>query len=564
MSKLKPKLFSVMKTYTWKQFYKDVISGIIVAIIALPLSIALAIASGVSPERGLYTAIVGGFVVSFLGGSRVQIGGPTGAFMVIVLGIINQYGLDGLIISTFMAGIFLVLFGLFKFGSVVKFIPYPIITGFTSGIAVVIFSSQVNDFFGLNITNLSSELLEKWWQYFENILHLDITTTLLGLSAFLIIIFWPKINKTIPGTLVAILLTSIAVLVFNLDVATIGSKYSDLSNQFPLPSLPNITYDKIKLLIEPAFVIAFLGAVESLLSAVVSDGMIGSKHRSNMELVAQGAANISSSLFGGIPVTGAIARTVANIKNGGRTPIAGIIHSVTLLLIFLLLMPLVKLIPLSALAAILFVVSINMADVKEFKSMFKAPKADTLVMLVTFTLTVLVDLVVAIEVGLVLSMFLFMKRMSDVSDISIKKLDFTEETKDETKNDTQPILMKKPSIEGVQVYQINGPFFFGAAHKYLEAVQMMEKHIEYLVIIMKHVPSMDATALHYFHSSMKICKDKKITLILTGVRPEVKSTLEKANYLDSAHPIILKDNLDQALKMIDAIKLNNKQESPTN
>jgi len=554
MSKLKPKLFSVMKTYTWKQFYKDVISGIIVAIIALPLSIALAIASGVSPERGLYTAIIGGFIVSFLGGSRVQIGGPTGAFMVIVLGVIAEYGLDGLILATMIAGVMMMLFGLFKLGSVVKFMPYPIITGFTSGIAVVIFTSQVNDFFGMNISNLPGEVLGKWASYFTHLSSIDLTTTLLGVAAFVIILVWPKINKTIPGTLIAILLTSAAVLIFNLDVPTIGSKYADLSNKFPLPSFPSITFEKIKMLIQPAFVIAFLGAVESLLSAVVSDGMIGSRHRSNMELVAQGTANIASAAFGGIPVTGAIARTVANIKNGGRTPVAGMVHSITLLLIYLLLMPLVKLIPLSALAAILFVVAINMSEYKEFRAMFKAPSSDVIVMLVTFGLTVLIDLVVAIEVGLVLSMVLFMKRMSEVSDVSIKKLDFTEETKLESQMDTQPVLMKKPSIEGVQVYQINGPFFFGAAHKYLDAVSQMDKHIEYLIIIMKHVPSMDATALHYFRSSLKICEQKKIQLILTGTRPAVKSTLEKAGYLDEEHHIILKDNIDLGLAFVQELK----------
>ncbi|MGD9909605.1 MAG: SulP family inorganic anion transporter [Candidatus Izemoplasmatales bacterium] len=564
MSKLKPKLFSVMKTYTWKQFYKDVISGIIVAIIALPLSIALAIASGVSPERGLYTAIIGGFFVSFLGGSRVQIGGPTGAFMVIVLGVIADYGLDGLILATMIAGVMMILFGLFKLGSVVKFMPYPIITGFTSGIAVVIFTSQVNDFFGMNISDLPGEVVGKWLSYFSHLSSIDLTTTLLGVGAFLIILFWPKINKTIPGTLIAILLTSAAVLIFNLDVPTIGSKYADLSNKFPLPSFPTITYEKIRTLIEPAFVIAFLGSVESLLSAVVSDGMIGSRHRSNMELVAQGTANIASAAFGGIPVTGAIARTVANIKNGGRTPVAGMVHSVTLLLIYLLLMPLVKLIPLSALAAILFVVAINMSEYKEFKAMFKAPSSDTIVMLVTFGLTVLIDLVVAIEVGLVLSMFLFMKRMSEVSDVSIKKLDFTEETKLESQMDTQPVLMKKPSVEGVQVYQINGPFFFGAAHKYLDAVSQVEKHIEYLIIIMKHVPSMDATALHYLNSSIKICKTKKIQLILTGTRPGVKATLEKAGYLNEEYHIIFKDNLDQGLAYVEELKKITQNEKDPN
>ncbi len=557
MSKLKPKLFSVMKTYTLQQFFKDVVAGIIVAIIALPLSIALAIASGVSPERGLYTAIIGGFIISFLGGSRVQIGGPTGAFMVIVLGIVLEFGLDGLLIATFMAGIIMIFFGLLKMGSVVKFIPYPIITGFTSGIALVIFSSQVNDFFGMNISNLSSGFGAKWLQYFSNIRNIDFTTFGIGLLALLIIVFWPKISKKIPGTLIAIVVSSLLVYFFNLDVATIGSKYGELSSSLPIPRFPNLTFEKMKILIEPAFVIAFLGSVESLLSAVVSDGMIGSRHRSNMELVAQGAANVGSAMFGGIPVTGAIARTVANIKSGGRTPIAGMVHSLTLLIILLFLMPLVKHVPLSALAAVLFVVAYNMSEWREFKTLLKSPLPDTAVLLTTFTLTVVVDLVVAIEVGLVLSMFLFMKRMSEVSDVSIKKLDFTEETHSEILREPKHILENPVNLIGVQMYQINGPFFFGAAHKYVEAIKSIDKNVEYLIIGMKHVPAMDATAIHYFRSSLKLCEAKKITILITGINKQPKIALEKAGLLASIGEHRMFATIEEALKNIQASRLIN-------
>jgi len=555
VSQLKPKLFSVMKTYTKHQFLKDIIAGIIVAIIALPLSIALAIASGVAPEKGLYTAIVGGFLISFLGGSRVQIAGPTGAFMIIVLGIVNTYGFDGLVIATFMGGLFMIVLGLVKMGSVVKFIPYPIITGFTSGIALVIFSSQINDFFGMNIQNLSGQFSNKWLQYFSNITQIDLMTVCIGALSLFIIIFWPKINKRIPGTLIAILVSSFLVFFLHLDVATIGSTYGELPSSLPVPHIPNITFDQIRLLIEPAFVIAFLGSVESLLSAVVSDGMIGSRHRSNMELVAQGIGNIGSSLVGGIPVTGAIARTVANIKNGGRTPIAGMVHSITLLLILVSLMPLVSHIPLSSLAAVLFVVAYNMSEWREFKTLLKSPLPDTFVLLTTFFLTVFVDLVVAIEVGLVLSMFLFMKRMSDVSDVSIKKLDFAEETQQEILNGTSSILKEPIELRGVQMYQINGPFFFGAANKFIEAINNVNHGIEYLIIGMKHVPAMDATAIHYFKSSIKICESKKITLLVTGIKAQPKEALVKAGVMKSIDHHTFQ-TIEDAIKFIKQMRIN--------
>jgi len=550
MEKLKPKLFSVMKSYSKEQFLKDVVSGIIVAIIALPLSIALAIASGVSPEAGLYTAIVGGFIVSFMGGSRVQIGGPTGAFMVIVFGVVAQYGIEGLIIATIMAGVMMIALGLLKMGAIIKFIPYPIITGFTSGIALVIFSSQINEFFGMNITDLPTEFFEKWGSYFSNLSSINITTTLIGILSVLIMVFWPKINKRIPGTLIALLVSSILVAIFNLDVATVGSKFGELSSSLPLPKIPHITFDKIQLLIGPAIVIAFLGSIESLLCAVVSDGMIGSKHRSNMELVAQGTANIGSALFGGIPVTGAIARTVANIKNGGRTPIAGMVHSITLLIILVSLMPLVKLVPMASLSGVLFIVAYNMSQWREFKNLLKSPKSDVAVLLITFVLTVTIDLVIAIEVGMVLSMFLFMKRMSDVSDVSIKSLDFTEDSDNGSDDDFKVENSKYPKLDKVLMYQINGPFFFGATFKYVEMINQVDKDLEYLIIGMKHVPAMDASAIQSFRLSIESLRVHNIKLLITGIRQQPLNALTKSNLVEVIGENNFYDTIEEAVGFI--------------
>lgn len=552
MSKLKPKLFSVMKTYTKEQFVKDIISGIIVAVIALPLSIALAIASGATPEAGLYSAIIGGFIISFLGGSRVQIGGPTGAFMVVVFGIIGKFGIEGLIITMIMAGIIMIVLGLLKMGTMVKFIPYPIITGFTSGIAFVIFSSQINDFFGLGIADVPSEFFAKWETYFTHIFQIDFVTLAVGILTLLIIIYWPKVSKKIPGTLIAIVVSSLLVYVLDLNVATVGTKFGVLSSALPQFHIPSVSLDKIELLIGPAFVIAFLASVESLLSAVVSDGMIGSKHRSNMELIAQGTANIGSALFGGIPVTGALARTVANIKNGGRTPIAGMVHALVLLIILVSLMPLVQNVPLTSLAAILFIVAYNMSEWREFKGLLKSPKSDVVILLTTFILTVTVDLVVALEVGLTMSMFLFMKRMSDVSDVSVKNLDFTENSDQDSKDSFQLENQKYPTLNGVKMYQINGPFFFGAAFKYIEAINQLDNEIEFLIIGMKHVPAIDATALHSFTTSLKTCRSKHITVLITGLKAQPHLALQKANIISKVGENHLFQTIEEAVAFIGA------------
>lgn len=547
MSLLKPKLFSLLKTYTKELFMKDLIAGIIVAIIALPLSIALAIASGVNPERGLHTAIIAGFLISFFGGSRVQIGGPTGAFMVIVYGIVTKFGIDGLIMATIMAGIIMIFMGLLKLGSVIKFIPYPITTGFTSGIALTIFSSQIKDFFGLRLSDIPAEFIPKWKLYLSNLHTINIETTIIGFVALIIIILWPKVNDKIPGALIALIVTSLIVKFMGLEVATIGSKFKELSSAIPMPSIPAFSIEKISLLIGPAFTIAILGSIESLLSAVVSDGMIGSKHRSNMELIAQGIANIGSGLFGGIPATGAIARTVANIKNGGRTPVAGIVHSITLLLIMVVFMPFAKAVPLASLAAILIVVSYNMSEWREFKELFKSPKSDIAVLLVTFFITVLIDLVKAIEIGVILASLLFMKRMADVTSVDEVMMDASEEI-DENNFDFEKESNKLKLPKDVLVYEINGPFFFGAADKFLDVIKEVSFETKIIVFRMRNVPSMDATAINAFKVLINICKREKIDIKISGLQRQPRIALKKANLYETIGQSNFYDDVEKVLK----------------
>lgn len=541
-----PKLFSTLKDYNKEQFGKDVVSGIIVAIIALPLSIALAIASGVSPEKGLYTAIIAGFFISLLGGSRVQIGGPTGAFMVIVYGIVMKYGVMGLTIATIMAGVILILMGLLKMGSVIKYIPYPITTGFTSGIALVIFSSQIKDFLGLTTGDLPSEFIEKWKVYFESMHTIHLETTIIGLIALLIIVFWPKVSQKIPGALIALLVTSILVKVFHLEVATIGSKFANLSSDLPKFSLPAFDMSQIKLLIAPAFTIAILGAIESLLSAVVSDGMIGGKHRSNTELIAQGIANMMSGFFGGIPATGAIARTMANIRNGGRTPIAGIVHAITLLLILVIFMPLAKMIPLTALAAVLIYVAYNMSEWREFTVLFKSPRSDVVVLLVTFFITVLIDLVKAIEIGMILAAFLFMKRMSDVSSVDQNSFDASEESHD---HDTVSLKELRDPKDEIQLYTINGPFFFGAIDKFLSVLNQLQSHTKILILDMSKVPSMDATAIHALRRMFTIQKRHYFKVFIVGINQQPKEAFTKSGLDQKIEDQFYFEDLETALKI---------------
>lgn len=525
MNELTPKLFETLKGYTRKQLIRDIISGIIVAIIALPLSIALAIASGVGPEQGLYTAIIAGFFISFFGGSRVQIGGPTAAFVVIIYGIVVEYGTDGLIVATILAGIFLVIMGICHFGSLIKYIPYTITTGFTCGIAVTLFVGQLKDFFELSIDKVPSEFLPKIIAYVTNIGTINWTATLIGLIAIFIMLVWPKITDKIPGSLVAIIITTLIVYFANLKVNTIGSVFGELSSSFPGLTIPKISLKLIQQLISPAFTIAILAGIESLLSAVVSDGMIGDHHKSNAELIGQGLGNIFSGLFGGIPATGAIARTAANVRNGGRTPIAGIVHCITLTIILLVLMPLAALIPMTTLAAVLLVVAANMADWKSFFRLCKtAPKSDIIVLVATFVLTVFFDLVVAIEVGVVLASLLFMKRMSETADIHSWK--YTEQP-EVTPGEAEKLLAIPKSI---RVFEISGPLFFAAADQLLRIDS--KSYTKVIIIRMRSVPAIDASAMKNLREIAHRAHKKGITLIFSHVNEQPMHVMEKDNFIE--------------------------------
>lgn len=548
MNELKPKLFDVMKDYTKQQLVKDIISGIIVAIIALPLSIALAIASGVGPEQGLYTAIIAGFFISFFGGSRVQIGGPTAAFVVIIYGIVTQYGTDGLIVATILAGIILVLMGICHFGSLIKYIPYTITTGFTCGIAVTLFVGQLKDFFGLSIESVPSEFIDKIISYGKHIGTINWVALVIGLVAVAIQLIWPKVTDKIPGSLVAIIVTTLIVYFADLPVNTIGSVYGELSSSFPGFHVPSISLELISEMISPAFTIAILAGIESLLSAVVSDGMIGDTHKSNAELVGQGLGNIFSGLFGGIPATGAIARTAANVRNGGRTPIAGIVHCITLTIILLVLMPLAALIPMTTLAAVLLVVAANMADWKSFFHLCKtAPKSDILVLVTTFVLTVVFDLVVAIEVGVVMAALLFMKRMSETADV--KSWKYTEQP-DITPGEAEKMLAIPKSI---RVFEISGPLFFAAADQLLQINS--KQYTKVIVIRMRSVPAIDASAMKNLRELTDRAKKKKIQLVFSHVNEQPMHVMEKDGFVD----YIGKDNfckniveaLDYAEQLVD-------------
>lgn len=541
---LKPKLFTTLKNFNSKQFLADLSAGTIVGIVALPLAIAFGIASGVTPEKGLITAIIAGFFISFLGGSRVQIGGPTGAFIVIVYGIVQQYGINGLIIATIMAGVILVIMGLARFGSVIKFIPHPVVVGFTSGIALLIFSTQIKDFFGLAIDEVPSEFFEKWIEYSFNFSTINYYAFGTAALALFIIIIFPKITHKIPGSIVALLVTTAIVQFFNLPVETIGSKFGELPSALPSPVFPQIDFAIIKNLIGPATTIAILAAIESLLSAVVADGMIGGRHRSNMELVAQGVANIITPLFGGIPATGAIARTATNIKNGGRTPVAGIVHALVLLLITLFFGQYAKLIPMATLAAILIIVAYNMSEWRSFVEIFKSPKSDIIVLLTTFGLTVVFDLTIAIQVGMVLAVFLFMRSMAIVTNVGI----ITRELKDDDEEavDSNAITNKKVPDE-VEVFEINGPFFFGAVSKFRDAMRFIENPPKVLIIRMRNVPAIDGTGIHaleeVYHESIK----KGTQLVLSGVHTQPLMALDQSGFLKVIGEQNVLGNIDDSL-----------------
>ena len=533
---IKPALFDTLKHYNRQMFVKDLLAGIIVGIVALPLAIAFGIASGVSPEKGLTTAIIGGFIISFLGGSKVQIGGPTGAFIVIVYGIVDQYGTSGLIVATLMAGIMLFAMGALKLGSIIKFMPYPIVVGFTSGIAVTIFSTQIKDLFGLDVSKVPADFIEKWSVYFHHFDKVNWWSFLLSFVSIAIILLWPKITKKIPGSLVAIVLITVGAWILKEFVGinaieTIGDHFS-INAKLPQPIAPVINMNLIHQLFPAAFTIAMLGAIESLLSAMVADGAINDKHDSNTELMAQGVANIIVPFFGGIPCTGAIARTMTNINNGGRTPIAGIIHSVVLLLILLFLGPLTKFIPMACLAGVLVIVSYNMSEWRQFKALLNRPKSDVAVLLITFFLTVLFDLTIAIEIGLLLAIVLFLRRIMETSSVSVLQNEITPNT---SAVDGEKLLIPK----GVAVFEVNGPFFFGVANKFEEQMEQLGEKPRVRIIRMRHVPFIDSTGLKNLEHLCKASNRIGIITVLSGVNQSVHDVLEQSNF----YQLIGKDNI---------------------
>ncbi len=530
----KPRLFSTLRNYNRQTFMADLMAGIIVGIVALPLAIAFGIASGVTPEKGIITAIVAGFLISAFGGTKIQIGGPTGAFIVIVYGIIQEYGMSGLAIATFMAGIFLLLLGIFRLGTIIKYIPYPIVVGFTSGIALTIFTTQVKDLFGLTIEGgIPADFIAKWGVYLQNFATIDPWCTGVGILSIIIIAVTPKFSKVIPGSLIAIVVMTIAVYFLKQNgmgtsIETIGDRFS-ISSEIPEAALPAINWEVIKKLISPAITIALLGAIESLLSAAVADGYIGDRHNSNQELIGQGIANIVTPIIGGIPATGAIARTMANINNGGKTPIAGIVHAVVLLLIFLFLMPLAQYIPMSCLAGVLVIVSYNMSGWRTFREMFNNPKSDVSVLLVTFLLTVVLDLTYAIEYGLILACLLCMRRMAETTQVSviIDEIDPNAETDADTHEEHLAV------PEGVEVYEINGPYFFGIANKFEEMMaDLGTDRPKVRIIRMRKVPFIDSTGLHNLENLISMSKKENIKVILSGVNEKVQSVLIK-NHFDT-------------------------------
>ena len=537
----KPKLFETLRNYDRRQFTTDLLAGIIVGIVALPLAIAFGIASGVTPEKGIITAIVAGLIVSVFGGSKVQIGGPTGAFIIIIYGIIQQYGFEGLTIATLMAGVFLIMFGVLHLGTIIKYIPYPIVVGFTSGIALTIFTTQIKDLFGLTMTSVPSDFVEKWIAYFGAMPTIDWWSAAVGIGSVAVIALWPKVARInnvlrkLPGSLIAIIVMTIAALLLKQymgisSIETIGDRFS-ISNQLPGAQVPELSWDVIKGLVSPAITIAILGAIESLLSATVADGVIGDRHDSNTELIAQGMANLASPIFGGIPATGAIARTMTNINNGGRTPIAGIVHAAVLLLIFLFLMPLAQYIPMACLAGVLVIVSYNMSGWRSFFSILKNPKSDVIVLWVTFLLTVIFDLTIAIEVGLICACLLFMRRMAETTDVKVISDEINPEEED---SDFQLGNLEHLSIpDGVEVYEINGPYFFGAGNRFEEimgALRHQRQLPKVRIIRMRKVPFVDSTGIHNLTNLCLMSQGEGIQVVLSGVNEKVQTVLHRAGF----------------------------------
>ena len=551
----RPKLFTTIKEgYTKQNLVQDLLAGVIVGIVALPLAIAFGIASGASPEAGILTAIVAGFLISFFGGSKVQIGGPTGAFIVIVYGIIQEYGMSGLMIATFMAGAFLILMGVLHLGTIIKYIPYPIVVGFTSGIALTIFATQIKDLFGLQVESVPAGFLDKWVVYAQNIGTINWWALLVGICSILIIILTPKLSRRIPGSLVAIILMTLAALGLKAlgieGIETIGDRFT-ISSALPQPEVPHITWESITRLAQPAMIIAMLGAIESLLSAAVADGVIGDHHNSNQELVAQGIANMVSPLIGGIPATGAIARTMTNINNGGRTPVAGIAHAIVLALIYLFLMPLVQYIPMSCLAGILVVVAYNMSEWRSFRAILRNPKSDIIVLLVTFFLTVIFDLTIAIEVGVIIACLLCMKRMAETTNVSV----ISDEIDPMADTDVQGNLEHLIIPEGAKVYEINGPYFFGIGNKFEEMMgdTRANERAKVRIIRMRKVPFIDSTGVHNLSNMCRMCSQLGVKVVLSGVNPNVMAVLEKAGMDEQVGKENICSHISLALKRAEEI-----------
>jgi SulP family sulfate permease len=545
-----PKLITTLKTYTRDQLQADVLAGVIVGIVAIPLAIAFAIASGLSPDKGLLTAIIAGFLVSALGGSRVQIGGPTGAYVVIVYGIVQKYGVEGLLFATVLGGFFLIVMGALRLGTMIKFIPRPVVVGFTSGIAVVIFSSQIKDFLGLRMGSLPADFLPKWSLALQSLHTLNPYALSIALGTVLLIALWPRVSRKIPGPFVALIAASVLSALMKWPVETIGTRFGTLTMAPHLPAFPPISLQTLQNLTVPALMIALLGAIESLLSAVVSDGMIGGRHRSNMELIAQGIANVCTGLTGGMPATGAIARTVTNIKSGGRTPVAGIIHSLTILLTVVFLGGLVKWIPLACLAGILVVVAYHMSEWRSFKTLLHSPKGSVGVLIITFLLTVLIDLTVAIEVGMVLSAFLFMHRMSRSTHIRV-----TSHHQDLGDPQDETAFYKVKVPKGVEVFEINGPFFFGISHEFEEISRIVADKPKVRILRLRHVPFIDATGLYSLTQFHKKCEHHGIRLILANIHSQPLEMIQKSGLYEKIGRentvTTLQDALDRASRFID-------------
>ena len=549
ISGFKPVLFQDLRNYNKEKFTADIMAGIIVGIVALPLAIAFGIASGVTPEKGIITAIVAGFAISLFGGSKVQIGGPTGAFIVIIYGIIQEYGLEGLAIATIMAGAFLVLLGVFRLGTIIRFIPYPIVVGFTSGIALTIFTTQIKDLLGLQMDEVPADFISKWVAYVKNIGTTDLWTAAVGVVSIIIIALTPKVSKKVPGSLVAIVVMTLLCLLlesqFGISVDTIGDRFK-ISSELPAAEMPAMNWEAVKGLVQPAITIAVLGAIESLLSATVADGVTGQRHNSNQELIGQGIANILTPMFGGIPATGAIARTMTNINNGGKTPISGIIHAVVLLLIFLFLMPYAQYIPMSCLAGVLVIVSYNMSGWRTLREMANNPKSDVVVLWLTFALTVVFDLTIAIEVGIILACFMFMKRMTETTHVSVltDEIEANAESDFEVHNEENLVIP-----EGVEVYEIDGPFFFGIANKFDDVMAAMSDKPKVRIIRMRRIPFIDSTGIHNLHNLISMSHKEDIKIILSGVNDDVRKMLERNGFNEHVGKRFICPNINVALEV---------------